>query len=86
MSIRHILQYYMNLVVEKISQNKSVVQTPIIYFMKEKKNMYLSDIIALTLMKSGTPFFRIDIMYMIYLDVKNFSAVCLGIYNENQLR
>ena len=33
-------------------------------------------------MKSGAPFFRIDIMYMIYLDVKYFSVVCLSIYYE----
>ena len=36
----------------------------------------------LTFMKSGAPFFRIDIMYMIYLDVKYFSVVCLSIYYE----
>ena len=33
-------------------------------------------------MKSGAPFFRIDIIYMISLDVKYFSVVCLGIYYE----
>ena len=33
-------------------------------------------------MKSGAPFSRIDIMYMIYLDVKYFSVVCLSIYYE----
>ena len=32
-------------------------------------------------MKSGAPFFHIDIMYMIYLDVKYFSVACLSIYN-----
>ena len=31
-------------------------------------------------MKSGAPFFRIDIIYMIYLDVIYFSVVCLGLY------
>ena len=33
-------------------------------------------------MKSGAPFFCIDIMYMIYLDLKYFSVVCLSIYYE----
>ena len=33
-------------------------------------------------MKSGAPFFSIDITYMIYLDVKYFSVVCLSIYYE----
>ena len=33
-------------------------------------------------MKSGTPFFRIDTMYMIYLNVKYFSVVCLSINYE----
>ena len=36
----------------------------------------------ITLMKFGTPFFRTDIMFMIYLDVKYFSIVCLSIYYE----
>ena len=36
----------------------------------------------LTLMKSGATFFSIDIIYMIYLDVKYFSVVCLSIYYE----
>ena len=31
-------------------------------------------------MKSGAPFFHMDILYTIYLDVKYFSVVCLGIY------
>ena len=31
-------------------------------------------------MKFGAPFFCIDIMYMIYLDVKYFSVVCPSIY------
>ena len=34
-------------------------------------------------MKSGAPFFRTDIMFMIYLDVKCFSVVCLSTYFEN---
>ena len=33
-------------------------------------------------MNSGAPFFRIDIIYMIYLDVKHFSVVCLSICYE----
>ena len=37
----------------------------------------------LTLMKSGAPFFCIDIIYMIYLDVKYFSVVCLNIYYKH---
>ena len=31
-------------------------------------------------MKSGAPFFRIDMIYMIYLAVKYFSVVCVSIY------
>ena len=34
----------------------------------------------LTLIKSGAPFFCIDLMYMIYPDVKYFSVVFLSIY------
>ena len=72
-----------NLVVEEISQNKSVVQTPITYFINQKeKHVSIRHNSILTLMKSGAPFFRIDIMYMIYLDVKYFSVVCLSIYYE----
>ena len=33
-------------------------------------------------MKSGAPFLRIDIISMIYLDVKYFSVVCLSIYYD----
>ena len=33
-------------------------------------------------MKSGAPFFRVDIMHMIYFDVKYFSVVLLSIYYE----
>ena len=36
----------------------------------------------LTLMKTEAPFFPIDIMYMIYLDMKYFSVVFLIIYYE----
>ena len=39
----------------------------------------------LTLKKSGAPFLRIDIIYMIYPDVKYFSLVCLSIYLRNLL-
>ena len=35
-----------------------------------------------TLIKSGTPFFCLDIIYMIYLDVKYFLVVCVSIYYE----
>ena len=33
-------------------------------------------------MESGAPYFRNDIMYMIYLYVKYFSVACLSIYYE----
>ena len=33
-------------------------------------------------MKFGAPFYRIDIMFTIYLDVDYFSVVCLSIYDE----
>ena len=33
-----------------------------------------------TLMKSGAPYFCIDMIYMIYLDMDYFSIVCLSIY------
>ena len=33
-------------------------------------------------MKSKVPFFRIDMVYMTYLDVKYFSVVFLSIYLE----
>ena len=33
-------------------------------------------------MKSGAPLFGIDTMYMIDLDVKYFSVVCLSIFYE----
>ena len=34
------------------------------------------------MMRSGAPFFRIDIMYIIYHDVKYFSVAFLSIYCE----
>ena len=72
-----------NLVVEEISRNKSAVQTPITYFINQKeKHVSIRHNSILTLMKSGAPFSRIDIMYMIYLDMKYFSVVCLSIYYD----
>ena len=72
-----------NLVVEDISRNKSVVQTPITYFVYQKeKHVSVQNTSILTLMKSGAPFFRIDMINTIYLDVKYFSVVCLSIYYE----
>ena len=72
-----------NLVVEEISRNKSSVQTPITDFIYEKeKHVSIQHNSKLTLVISGAPFFGIDIMYMIYLDVKYFSIVCLSIYYE----
>ena len=72
-----------NLVVEEISRNKSSVQTPITDFIYEKeKHVSIQHNSKLTLVISGAPFFGIDIMYMIYLDVKYFSIVCLNIYYE----
>ena len=77
------LKQPINLGVEKISQNKSVVQTPITYFInKKEKHVSIRHNSILTLMKSGAPFFRNDIMYMIYLDVKYFSVVCFCVYYE----
>ena len=72
-----------NLVVEEISRNKPVVQTPITYFINQnEKHVSIQHNSILILMKSGEPFFRIDMMFMIYLDVKYFSVVCLSIYYE----
>ena len=72
-----------NLVVEKISRNRSVVQTPITYFINQKeKHVSIRHDSMLTLMKSGAPFFHIDLMYMIYLYVKYFSVVFLSICYE----
>ena len=72
-----------NLVVEEISPNKSAVQTPITYFINQKeKHVSIRHNNILILMKSWAPFFIINIMYMIHLDVKHFSIVCLSIYHE----
>ena len=72
-----------NLVGEEISRNKSSVQTPITNFIYEKeKHVSIQHNSKLTLVIPGAPFFGIDIMYMIYLDVKYFSIVCLNIYYE----
>ena len=72
-----------NLVVEEISQNKTVVQTPITCFINQKeKHLFIQHNCILTLMKSGALFFRIHVAYMIYLDVERFSVVCLSVYNE----
>ena len=88
MSIRHIFQYYcyvsfhfetlfstqpINLVVEEISRNKSAIQTPITDSINQKeKHVSIRHDSILTLIKSDAPFFGIDVMYMIYLDVKYF--------------
>ena len=72
-----------NIVVEEISRNKSVVQTTITYFINQKeKHVSFRHNSILTLMKSGAPFLSIDIIYMIYLDVKYFSVVYFSIYYE----
>ena len=66
-----------------LKRDKSAVQTPITYFINQKeKHVSIRRNSTLILMKSGTPFFRIDIMYMIYLDVRYFSVVFLSIYYE----
>ena len=71
----------MKLIIEEISRNKSVFQTPITYFINQKeKDVPIRHNNILTMMKSGALFFCIDIMYMIYLDVKYFSVVYLSIY------
>ena len=62
-------------------RNKHLVQIPITYFINQKeKHVSILHNSILTLMKSGAPFSCIDIIYMIYLDVKYFSVVCLSIY------
>ena len=72
-----------NLVVEEISQKKSVFQTPIAYFINEnEKRVPILHNSILALMKSGAPFFCIDIICMIYLDLTYFSVVCLSIYYD----
>ena len=71
----------MNLVGEEISQNKCAAQTPITDFINQKeKYVSIRHNSILTLMKSGAPLFGIDVMYLIDLDVKYFSVVCLSIY------
>ena len=35
-------------------------------------------------MKADAPSFRVAIIYLIYLDVKYFSVVCLSIYYEKR--
>ena len=72
-----------NLVMEEISGNMSVVKTPITYFTNQKeKHVSIWHSSMLTLMKSGGPFFRIDIMYMIYLEVKYFLVAGFSIYYQ----
>ena len=72
-----------NLVVEEISRKKSAVPTPIPYLLNQKeKHVSIQHNSILTVMKSGAPFFRIDIIYMTDLDVKYFTVVCLSIYYE----
>ena len=72
-----------NLVVEEISRKKSIIQTTITYSVNQKEeHVSTRHNIILTLMKSGAPFFLIDIIYMIYIDVRYFSVVCLSIYYE----
>ena len=62
-----------NLVVEEISRNKSAIQTPITDSINQKeKHVSIRHDSILTLIKSDAPFFGIDVMYMIYLDVKYF--------------
>ena len=66
-----------------MSRNKPVVQTLVTYIMNQNvKHVFIRYNSILTLMNSGAPFFRIDIIYMIYLDVKHFSVVCLSICYE----
>ena len=70
-----------NLVVKKISRNKPVVQTPVTYFINQKeKHVSIQHKSILNLMRFGTPFFRTDVIYMVYLDVKCSSVGCLSIY------
>ena len=96
MSIRHIFQYYyyivgtiflfetlssaqpINLVVEEISWNKPVVQTLITYFIHQKeKHVSIRHNTILSAL-----FFRIEIIYMIYLDVNYLSVNYLSIYYD----
>ena len=71
-----------NLVVEEISPKKTCCSNSNHLFYKSKgKNVYPTNSI-LTVMKSDAPLFCIDIIHTIYLDVKNFSVVCLCICYE----
>ena len=57
-----------NLVVEEISQNKPFLQTLIIYFINQtEKHVSIQHYNVLTLMKSGAPFFRVDIIYIFFM-------------------
>ena len=66
------------------SASQPVVQTPITYFLNQKEKHVSMHNNILTLMKSGAPFFCIDIIDMIYLVVKFFSVVCPSIYYEKR--
>ena len=75
-----IYTHRINLVVEEISRNKPIVQTPITYFINKKgKHVSIRHNSILTLMKSGAPYFQIDMMHTIFLDVKYFSVIRLSI-------
>ena len=53
-----VLSLSINLVAEEISQNKSVVQTPVTYFINQKeKDVSIRHNSMLTLMKSGAHHF-----------------------------
>ena len=72
-----------NLVDEEIYRNKPVIQTPVTYFINQKeKHAPIRHNSILTLMKPGAPFFLINIIYIIYLDIKYLSVVVLSIYYE----
>ena len=78
-----IYTHRINLVVEEISRNKPIVQTPITYFINKKgKHVSIRHNSILTLMKSGAPYFQIDMMHTIFLDVKYFSVIRLSILYE----
>ena len=72
--------------IEKISRNKPVVQTQMTCFINQKeKHVSIRHNSISTLMKSGASIFHIDIMYMIYLDMKYFSVVGLSIYYKKHI-
>ena len=59
---------HINLVFEEIFRNKSVVQSPITHFIKQKeKHVSIRHNSILILLKSGAPFYRINMLYIIYL-------------------